>query len=78
MFGLSQDVAGALFVTVVSTAVALLTYRPERGESKLVLARTMLIAAAIAFVVSFATLYLFFRYSHASAELNVIKGPPEF
>ena len=73
-----QDLIGAIFVTLVSAVVVLATYRPEKNESKLLVFWTLIAASAAAFVLSFLVLYVFFTYSTAAAEMNVIRAPPNF
>jgi hypothetical protein len=73
-----QDLIGALFVTLISAVVVLATYRPEKNESKGLVFWTLIAASAAAFGLSFVVLYVFFTYSTAAAEMNVIRAPPNF
>jgi heme/copper-type cytochrome/quinol oxidase subunit 2 len=73
-----QDVLGALFVSIVSSIVVLATYRPEKNESRLLVFWTLIASTSVAFVISFAVLYFFFRYSTAAAEMNIIRTHPNF
>ena len=74
-----QDLLGAAFVASVCGVVVLATYRPEKNESRIRIFVVLFLAMLFAFVLSFAILLAFFSYTYkASAEMNIIKAPPDF
>lgn len=73
-----QDILGALFVSIVSAVVVLATYRPEKNESRILVFWTLIASTIFAFVISFAVLFFFFKYSSAAAEMNIIRSHPNF
>jgi hypothetical protein len=71
-----QDILGATFVAAVCGVVVLATYRPEKGEGRFKIFATLIVAMLFAFLTSLAVLCAFFAYS--SAEMNIIRSPPDF
>ena len=73
-----QDVIGASFVAAICGVVVLATYRPEKNEARSKIFVTLALASLFAFLLSFAVLCAFFAFSTKTAEMNIIRAPPDF
>lgn len=78
MMQMRPELMGSIMVAFVSTVVVLATYRAEKNETTLKKLFVIGLAALFSFGLAFFILFIFFTYSSYGAELNILRGEPDF